>query len=212
MEQLLILLVIAVLSALHSWWKKKQGAAAEEEEDGDGNAPLPPRPGRTPPPPRAPASNWEEELRRILQGEEAPAPRPMAPPPFVVAAPPALPPAPRPVVRQSAAPKPHLAHSNIPIPLEGEEEEIGLAVRLPSLEQNVQAFLRRSSIERMAADHLQNPGRKVTDHCQIPPHRRGVSPDAQRALALLRERGTQRTAIIASIILGPPKALEVHEN
>ncbi len=207
MEQILILIVLAVLSALHSWWKKKQGGAAEEDEDG--NAPLPPRPGRASPPPRPPASNWEEELRRILQGEEAPAPRPMTPPPFVVAAPPPLPHAPRPVVRQSAAPKPYLAHSNIPIPLEGEEEESGLAVSLPTLEQNVQAFLRRSSVERMAADHLQHPGRKVRDHCQITPHHRRISPDAQRALALLRERGTQRSAIIASVILGPPKALEV---
>ena len=131
----------------------------------------------------------------------------MAPPPFVMAPPPPLPPAPRPVIRQFAAPKPHLAHSNIPIPLEGEEEEAGLAVKLPTLEQSAQAFLRRSSVESMATERLQQANKQVVEHTATQLRSRGTSPEAQRALALLRERTTLRSAIIASIILGPPKAL-----
>ena len=211
LDNLIILVVIAVLSGLHSWWKKKHGEPEAEEEDND--SPLPPRPraprpGSVPPPQHPPASNWEEELRRLLQGEKpAPTPPPMAPPPFVMAPPPPLPPAPRPVIRQSAAPKPHLAHSNIPIPLEGDEEEVGLPVKMPSLEHSAQAFLRRSSVESMVTERLLQAGKQVADHTASQLQLRGTSPEAQRALALLRERTTLRSAIIASIILGPPKAL-----
>ena len=212
MENLIILVVIAVLSGLHSWWKKKQGGAAEEEDD---DSPLPPRhpgaprPGNAPPRPSSPASSWEEELRRILQGQppETAAPPPLRPPPVVVAAPPALPSAPRPAVRQPAAPLPYLARSNIPVPLEGDEEETGLAVKMPSLEQSARAFLRRSSVESMAGERLQRAERQVTLHTPATQRSRGISPDAQRAVAMLRERHTQRSAILASVILGPPKAL-----
>ena len=212
MENLIILVAIAVISGLHSWWKKRQGGAAEEEDD---DSPLPPRrpgapqPGTTPPRPNSPASSWEEELRRMLQGEPAqtPAPPPLRPPPVIVAAPPPLPATPRPAVRQPAAPLPYLAHSNIPVPLEGDEEETGLAVKMPSLEQSAQAFLRRSSVESMAVARLQQADKQVAMHTPAQLRSRGISPDAQRAVALLRDRNSQRSAILASVILGPPKAL-----
>ena len=211
-ESLIIFVVLAVLSGLHSWWKKKHGGETEEE---NGDSPLPPRrppaqrPGGAPSPQSSPASNWEEELRRILQGEPAQtsAPPPLRPPPVVVAAPPPMPAAPHPAVRQPAAPLPYLARSNIPVPLEGEEEEAGLAVKMPSLEQSAQAFLRRSSVESMATERLQQADKQVAEHTASTLRIRGTSPEAQRAVALLRERSSQRSAILASIILGPPKAL-----
>ena len=212
MENLIILVVIAVLSGLHSWWKKKQGGAAEEEDDDSPSPPRhpgAPRPGNAPRPQSSPASSWEEELRRILQGQppETAAPPPLSPPPVVVAAPPALPSAPRPTPRQPAAPLPYLARSNIPVPLEGDEEETGLAVKMPSLEQSAKAFLRRSSVESMAGERLQQADKQVAAHSPAQLRSRGISPDAQRAVALLRDRNAQRSAILASVILGPPKAL-----
>jgi hypothetical protein len=211
MEQLILLLVLAVISDLHSWWKKKHGGEPEEDDD---DSPLPPRrPGAprpgTAPRPSSPASSWEEELRRILQGDspQTPAPPPLRPPPVIVAEPPPLQSAPRPAVRQPAAPLPHLVRSNIPVPLEGEEEEAGLAVKMPSLEQSAQAFLRRSSVESMVEARLQEADKQVAAHTPAQLRSRGISPDAQRAVALLRDRNAQRSAILASVILGPPKAL-----
>ena len=110
-------------------------------------------------------------------------------------------------MRQPAAPLPYLAHSNIPVPLEGDEEETGLAVKMPSLEQSAQAFLRRSSVESMVEARLQQADKQVAAHTPAQLRSRGISPDAQRAMALLRDRNSQRSAILASVILGPPKAL-----
>lgn len=212
MEKLIIILVIAIASAIHSWWKKKQG-----EGDADEDSPVlprrmpPARPGQRPAPPvqRSPAANWEEEIRRMLQGEEAPAPAPrsMAPPPVVVAAPPPLPSAPRPVVRASAAPKPHLAHSQIPIPLEGDEETVGLPVKMPTLEQSAQAYLRASKLNTTVAQHLQQIEKQVIEHQALARLIRAPSPEVSRALGMLRDRSSQRSAILTSIILGPPQAL-----
>lgn len=207
MEQLLILVVIAVLSALHSWWKKKQGGEPESE-DGDSpepsNRPRTPRPGAAPQPRPSPANNWEEELRRLLQGEESPA---APPPPVIIAAPPPLPAQPRPVAPRPAAPQPYLARSSIPIPLEGEEENVGLPVKMPTMAESAQAFLRGRSIDTQVSERMEQVQAQVTRHRGDVRNIRVVSPDVTRALELLRERSSQRSAIIASVILGPPKAL-----
>ena len=197
MENLIILVVIAVLSVLHSWWKKRQGG---EPEDADGDSPEPSnRPGAPQRRP-SPASNWEEELRRLLQGEESPASRP--PPPVIVAAPPPLPAQP-----QLAAPQPYLAHSSIPIPLEGEEENVGLPVKMPTMAESAQAFLRGRRIDTQVAERMEQVQAQVTTHRGDVRRSRAASPEVARAREMLRERSAQRSAIITSIILGPPKAL-----
>ena len=202
MEQLLILVVIAVLSALHSWWKKKQGREAEVE---DGDSPGPSnRPGAPQKRP-SPASNWEEELRRLLQGEEAPA-SPSSPP-VIVTAPPPLPAQRRHVAPQPAAPQPYLARSSIPVPLEGEEENVGLPVKMPTMAESAQAFLRGRSIDTQVTERMEQVQARVTTHRGDVRNVRGASPEVTRAREMLRERSAQRSAIITSIILGPPKAL-----
>ena len=192
--QLIFLIVVVVVSSLHSWWKKRQG----EPEDTDDEAPWPKPTQRRPPPPRpAPSSNWEEELRRV------PAPPPPPPIPVVPVAPPTRP----------AAPMPYLAHSSIPVPAEGREEEVGLPVRMPTMAESAQAFLHGRTIGHRTAEHFHGVEQQVIRHI---PHehagssssRPGRSVDATRGLELLRERSTQRAAIIASIVLGPPKSLE----
>jgi hypothetical protein len=209
MEKLIFLIVIVVITALHSWWKKKHG----EPEEGDQPWPgQPQRPGQPPqrrPPGTAPrpapppkATNWQEELRRLLEGETAPRPQP-APPP-VLAQPPPLP---RPPRQQPAAPPPFLARTQIPVPDEGREQETGLPVKMPSLEQSAQAYLHARTLDARITERLKQVEQAVISHPK-PQIRRETSAAVRHGLALLRDRPSQRAAIIASVILGPPKALE----
>ena len=108
---------------------------------------------------------------------------------------------------------PYLAHSNIPVPDEGREEEVGLPVRMPTMAESAQAFLHGRTISHRTAEHFHGVEQQVIRHI---PHEHATeahdrhtrSADATRGLELLRERSTQRAAIIASIVLGPPKSLE----
>jgi hypothetical protein len=189
MEKLIFIIAIVVLSLLHSWWKKRQEAQEQNRQP----EPWPGQPpGRRPPgpasarpaPPPSKAASWEEELRRLLEGEEPARP---VPPPIVVPQP-VPPPLPR-----TAAPRPVPAPR--PVFVEQADPDVGKSapVRLPSLEQSAQAFLRASP--------------QVTTHRESETRKR-ISPAIRQAVDLVRNRQSQRAAIIAGIILGPPKAME----
>ena len=111
-EGAIILLVLWLLSALFNWIKRR----AEEKQSG-APAPAPPRPGEHPAPATAPApaaKTWEEELKRLLEGESPsstpPPPPPVAPPLIVTVPPPVLAPARTPArattTRRTAAAEP----------------------------------------------------------------------------------------------------------
>lgn len=190
MEQILFLVAVAVLSMLHSWWTKRNEQADEEAD------PTSPGQPQRPPPKRPAAANWEEELRRLLEGEDdKPAPRP---PPVVVQAPPPLPQAPRP--RTVARPPEPVSQSD-------PDMDTGLPVRLSSLEGSAQAYLRASNIEARVAAHMQRADQQVASHPQVVV-KREASPEVRQAVSLLRNRQSQRAVIVSGIILGPPKALE----
>jgi hypothetical protein len=197
-NQLIFLLVVVVLSMLHSWWKKRKG---EPETEGESESWPGEKPGRTtstspagrPTPPPSKAASWEEELRRLLQGEEPARP---SSPPVVVQLPPPLPravarPALRPVVIQQIDP----------------DMEKGLPVKMPTLEHSAQAFLRASQLESKVATHMQRVDQQVTTHQKIE-LRKQIAPEIRQAISLVRQRQSQRAAIIAGIVLGPPKAME----
>ena len=196
-DQLIFLLVVVVISMLHSWWKKRKGEP-EAETDSESwpgqkpGRPMTPPAGRPGPPPSK-AASWEEELRRLLQGEEPVRP---APPPVVVQLPPPLPraayrPALRPVLVEQADP----------------DMEKGLPVKMPSLEQSAQVFLRASQLESKVAAHMQRVDQQVATHPKLGLMNQ-VAPEIRQAIGLVRNRQSQRAAIIAGIILGPPKAME----
>jgi hypothetical protein len=197
-NQLIFLLVVVVLSMLHSWWKKKKGEPETEGESESWPGQKPSRPAATPPsgrtmPPPSKAASWEEELRRLLQGEE---PARSVPPPVVVQLPPPLPraasrPALRPVVIEQVDP----------------DMEKGLPVLMPSLAQSAQAFLRASQLESKVATHMQRVDQQVTTHPKLG-LKKEISPAIRQAISLVRQRQSQRAAIIAGIVLGPPKAME----
>jgi hypothetical protein len=195
MEQILFLVAVAVLSMLHSWWTKRK-----EKESEDAETPPPGQPER-PAPKRPSAANWEDELRRLLEGEDdKPAPRP---PPVIVHAPRPVAPPPLPV-----APRPRIA-SRPPEPVSQSDPDMdtGLPVRFSSLEGSAQAFLRASNIEGKVAAHMQRADQQVASHPKSV-LKREASPEVRQAVNLLRNRQSQRAVILAGVILGPPKAME----
>src|SRR5579871_6415555 len=109
MGSFITFLVILTFSALISLLKKK-GILTPDDGDEPADKTSPPanqpRPTSTPPPqrPRPAASSWEDELRRLLEGQSTAqrppprtaAPSPLAPPP--IAPPQGRPPLTRPVL------------------------------------------------------------------------------------------------------------------
>lgn len=208
MEKLIVIAIILVASLVHNWIQRKQDEAAGEETPPPDRQRRPARP--TPSAPTQGSGGWEEELKRLLQGETMAAPpeRPVPPalPPVMRPAAPAPPPIPTP-----SAPRPFLARTAIPVPDEGREMEVGLPVRPVTLPQ---ASLRQASsahdraqIHSDVAQRMQAAASRVAEHV-------GGTPEARRAersadvRGLLRERESQRNVILASIILGPPRAVE----
>jgi hypothetical protein len=214
-EKLIFVIAIIIISILHSWWKKKRGEPEDEENPWPGYPPRnkPQSPPATQAPPKAPTQSWEEELRRLLQGgapaQPAPPPvvvqpAPRSTPPLVVVqqSRPAPPPLPRVVApRPAPAPRPAASVGTDP------DMDKGLPVQMPSLMQSAQAYLRASQLDTKVAQHLQRVDDLVTKHQKVA-RKREVSPVVRQTLALLRDRQSLRAAILASVVLGPPKAME----
>jgi hypothetical protein len=184
--QFLIVAGIALVTALYNWLKKRRPPPDE--------AGPPPAPAR----PVVKTESWEEELRRLLQGEEE------SPPPPII-----LREAPRP--EPPPLPRPALARPPARIVRPGAEEEEpmdrGLPVPLPGLARSAEAYARGSQLESRVAEQLRRVGELVTSHARIR-EVRTLNPAAVRVRTMLRGRDSLRTAVVASLILGPPKGFE----
>jgi len=114
------------------------------------------------------------------------------------------------------------------------EQDFGLPVPMPQLVESGQAHERASQLERKVGDFMRQRGamaeattayqqaqridERVADHMK---HLSGhitsyttarkvaaAPPEHSQARAMLRNRQALRSALITSMILGPPKALE----
>jgi hypothetical protein len=203
-NSLIVMLVIAALTALSNWMQKKGRAP----EGGEGEIPRLPRiPQSTGPPsrPEQPAPQppqqpeWEKQLRRLLEGDVPDSPPPVAPPPVIVQerrtapAPPAIRPLPEP---------PSVPVATVPQPTEGPA--------FSRLSESESAYTRASQLHEHTATRMrQLEEQSHLDHSKAPDRgRRGASEDIAAAIAMVREPRSVRRAFINSIILGPPKALE----
>ena len=234
LESLLVFVVIVLLSGASNWLKKRQ-----EQKDGTFVPPTPrppPVPGTpSPPPPVSTLGGWEEELRRLLEGEPPvppPGARPTPPPPLVTArqAPTQAPP-----TRQAQTPPPSLPPEEevkpLPVPTSSPvrfpETERALdlapapAFNLAKFVQTAKAHERAQHLDSDAYGRASNLDertayrlRYVVDRTQNPlasqvaPRRRGLAIESARTLAQLRNPLSARQAILASVIMAPPKALE----
>lgn len=230
LESLIVFVVILALSALGNWLKTRKGQATEGWGDEEGPTVPPRKPGQPAPGPREPASppgpafDLERELRRMF-GQEPEPPSPPAPPlPPTRPSPPVLVPSPvSPMAKPPARPSPVFA---------GDTEEEFVPVSLPSgthfpktaramdqasapdfelapLAQSKAAYHRASSLEMSVQAKLEAV-RLGLSHA-LPPrsgHPKETSPELASVLHSLKQPRTARQAILASVILGPPKSLE----
>ena len=202
MEKLIFLIAIVVISMIHSWWKKRNGESDEDSAPWPGQAPR--RPPVAPPQnrpassPQPKAASWEEELRRLLQGQEPAQP---VPPPVVVQqqAPPPLP--------RATIPQPRPAPRPVTVSQSDPDMDTGWNRQAPSMLQSAQAFLHGSMPAAEVPRHMQQAHPHVATH-QTLSLKKEASPEVRQAVALVRSRQSQRATILAGIILGPPKAME----
>ncbi|MFM8471832.1 MAG: hypothetical protein ACKODH_18035 [Limisphaerales bacterium] len=219
-DNIWVMLAIVVISALSSWFQKRnqKGGQAEPWGGEDDENYHPQRPGGPAPAPnRNQPLNWEEELKRLLEGQpplDSTAGTPPPPPPPIVrrAEPPPLPASvaresqgvdeeSRPA-RESTSPWQGTTYDSLPAPTKP----------LAHLQQNTQAYQRATQLHETIAAHLRRVDEQTEKHGQPlhapTPAPRAINPEARAVVALLRRPGTARQALLASFVLAPPKALE----
>ena len=192
----LISLIIDLLTAL-------LGGSKNEKQ----NSPPPvnrPRPQA----PLRPAS-WEDELRRLLDGQTPP----QAAPPTQRTPPTISPQMPRVITARSLPPavvnpaavypgreRPVLSPPPVPAGIQITSQQ------LASLSESKQAYTRASQLDQTAAARIERtPGQHVQLTTVI---RRAVSPEVTQVVSMFKNARAARQAVIASVILGPPRALE----
>lgn len=196
-------IIIAVIVALvwHAIQRGKQhqgDAAPWLPPMPKGNRPDAEKPGPQTPPrlPAEPPRSWEEELRRLLGDESVQPP----PPPVIVRPPPPVSlPAPMPTQGRSRPRSDAMLR-------EGGALTAGRRIAVPSLSRSAEAMRRAGQLEATVTERFHKVDEQLVSH-------RGVSqsfqasPEIRQAIGLLRARSSQRAAIVAAVVLGPPKAL-----
>jgi hypothetical protein len=195
-SSLIWLVVFVVIAIVSSFFKKK----AESEDEWELPPELKPRRDELPPLQRPAASRWEEELRRTLQQHPAPA----APPPIIQQLPPREV---RPVYRHvhedpTAEEKPHIQVA-LPAPQPFTEH---VFQPLPTLTESTQRYAQAATLEKRVQKHMQSvSGQRVgttsVQHMEL-------APEVRALVDSFRNPKGARSAILASIILGPPRAFD----
>jgi len=90
------------------------------------------------------------------------------------------------------------------------EAERAVDIQLPGLSESAAAYQRADHLHQGVSEHLKQIDDLTQSHSGKVPlsGRRTYSPDVARARVLIRNPRTVRQAIIASLIFGPPRALE----
>jgi hypothetical protein len=224
MDSLITAIIVLVISGIATL-VKKMSQARQDADAPPANNPRQGRPGSAPQPQRQ-TTSWEEELRRLL-GEDSPpsaAPPPMRPPPPIVAPPPPrvmpVPPPVRmpapmqpraeqysqpqrpPLVMPAPAPRPRPVV--VPIP---ESAPVDAAVATPaSLRDSERAYVQAAQLAQETSARIDRVSAGRVKQTTV--ERRPVSAEISEVVALFKSARTARQAVIASIILGPPPALE----
>lgn len=212
-ESLVAFVVIMAISGIASWLKQRKGEPAPpwgDEEEGSG----PPLRRTAPPPAPAepePVFDLERELRRMLGQEPASPPAPGVEPPTPTPPPVVVSPAtgrteppPRPARRSPAPP---------PLPAQTDRDLDSLdapTFELAPMRESAAARARAEAVDDLARARIE-AARQRTEQAPgsvTQPHGRKSSPEMAALLASLRQPATARQAILATVVLGTPKALE----
>jgi hypothetical protein len=189
--QFLIVLGVMIFWGILDWLKKrvraqdpgKTGTTTETSQ------PPAPRPARK--------TDWEEELRRVL-GDVQSSP-PSLPPVIVYHEPRATPPlpAPTPVAR---LPLPRAVTMRV-------ETKEPVAVPVPGFAQSIEAYQRASQLDVKMAEHLSQIAEQVRTHAVAQKEKASVAEIVQ-GISFVRNPQSIRSALVASVILGPPRGLD----
>jgi hypothetical protein len=184
---LIIFVVVAILSSL-----------LKRKEEGEFELPPELKPRRDkPPPPQPVARNWEEQLRQLL--EERP-----SPPPVIQELP--APPAPvRPVFRTTPAEEvePHIQVS-LPAPHPNVAPSFQ---RLTGLTQSGARYADAANLQHRVAQHLAGVTRQRVGTTSVA--RATIAPQVREAVTAMHDAEGVRRAILASVILGQPRAFDL---
>lgn len=198
-ETLFIFLVFIAISALSTWIQRRREAqegemASMEPAPGyqEQPRPGPGRPSAAPadePSRSSPVSSWEQELRRLLEGVVPAAKEP----PTAPSAPPVVP---VPVPRRQPAPPPLV---NVP----------ATSASVSRMEDSARAYRQARAKQAEAARRLREAKSRAAAqlHGMSQVRMDGASSDIAAARHLLSNPRAARQAIIASTVLGSPKAL-----
>ncbi len=198
----LISLIIDLLTALFGSKKESNNPPA--------NRPDPSRPR-----PQAAPASWESELRRLLDNPpggappQQPRPVPVRPPPIPVTQAPRVITIPqqRPVVIVASPASPAPARIRpVLVPPAIPAGPLTSSQPLATLSEAQMAYARASQLDKAAAARLERvPGQEVQLTTVT---RQPVSAEVTQVAALFKNPQAARLAVIASIILGPPRAFE----
>ncbi len=215
---LLTIVVFVVLSAIGNWIQKREQERELERENTEGPQMPPPR-RRLSPSPTSPASPLEEELRRLLQPQK---PRPVVSAPAPAPLPPQLP-SKRPYSEASPSledlDSPQVTLPPLSKAAQGQLDASQLSERVATRMRRASSTLGRlpASAQAMAeAERLDESAYRqiltgVAQSAQVAMANapRSLSPDAAAAVAMLRQVPSTRQAVLLSVILGPPRGLDM---
>ena len=195
---LIFFLIVAIVSAL---LKKKQQSEEQEDDAWSGDSsPAGPPDRRVAPSPRR--QTWEDELRRLLEGktgrEPSPPPPPPLPPPTPVRVPePTAPPAWSRELATRKAETTELARK-----LRDQKEAMS-----SRLQESMEHLRHASQLDDRAAMTIRRAASRI--HLHAPKEEAQATPgEITSALGWLKSPESLRSAMVASIILGPPKSKE----
>lgn len=221
-DNIWVMLAVVVISALSSWFQNRNKRQGQPEpwggEDAD-SAPSQRRGGGSTATPNPNQSlNWEEELKRLLEGKpplDSTAGAPPPPPPPVLRRE-IPPPMPEPLSREServpedsfpsresSSPWKQTSLDSLPEPTKP----------VVTLGRSKVAYHRAKQLHETVAARMRQVNEQTEKHGKQPlraplPSGRVHNADARAVVSLLRQPATARQALLASFVLGPPKALE----
>ena len=215
--QFLVAIAFFIMVAIFNWFKRRQADAESEREQPPSTQPPPPMrhtreaPPSAPAPPRIPTETaWERELRRLMEPEAKQLPPRSEPahepPPLTHTVstagaerrPPQTWVTPA-TVRPTAPP--------VEVRPMRSAEDLGIPVELPGLLTSGASYERASELDTRVADRLRSISQRVALHAPAPKAQQAGFERTQ-AVALLRNRSSLRAVIMASVVLGPPRAMQ----
>jgi outer membrane biosynthesis protein TonB len=242
-EGLLVFVVIVLLSALSNWLKQRKeleqqrrrnlpGPSMVTKQSPQAQAPPTGQPTHPAPPPKL---DWEEQLRRLLEGDiGAPEPEVVPEPTPTSAEPPPKKAVPPPLIAQTGPMKPeeHVQRPQAvsgaparqpeaaPAPMspapsphpQSEQSYTGTSVssELAKLEASAAAYKRAAELAAQTAAKLEEIARLRGvggyERSRVPTG--GVSPEVLQVREMLGNPRSASQALIAAVILGPPRALK----